>query len=64
MHTFGRPCMFFLYEVLQQYLCGKLLVLFRQDPRARIEVVLFWEKLLHSPNRSTQVDLPQHLHHP
>lgn len=53
----------FCDKVMQIYLCGKLLVLFRQDPRPGIEVVLFWEKVLHSPHCSTQVDLSQHFNH-
>ncbi len=43
---------------MQLYLCGKLLVLLGQNPGTGIEVVLFWEQLLHSPNCPTQVDLP------
>lgn len=49
--------------VVQLYLGGKLLALLGQDPGAGIEVVLFWEQLLHRPHRPTQVDLPQHFHH-
>lgn len=51
------------YEVMQLYLRGKLLVLLWQDPGTGIEVVLFWEQLLHSPHCPTQVDLPQHFNH-
>lgn len=47
-----------------QYLCGELLVLLGQDPGTRIEVVLFWEQLLHSPHCPAHVDLPQHFNHP
>lgn len=50
-------------EVTQQYLCDKLLVLLRQDPGTGIEVVLLGEQLLHSPDCSTHVDLPQHFNH-
>lgn len=49
--------------VCSVYLCGELLVLLRQDPGTGVEVVLFWEQLLHSPHCPTHVDLPQHFDH-
>lgn len=45
------------------HLCGKLLVLLRQDPGTGIEVVLLWEQLLHGAHGTTHVDLPQHFNH-
>lgn len=60
VHRFNIYCSAFA----GRYLGGKLLVLLRQDPGPGVEVVLFGEELLHRPDGSTHVDLPQHFNHP
>lgn len=45
------------------YLSDKELELLRQNPRARVEVVLLWKQVLHDSQRSAQSDFTHHLRH-
>lgn len=45
------------------YLTNKELELVRQNPRARVEVVLVWKQVLHDSQCSAQSDFTHHLRH-